>query len=280
MFFGGGGGGFGGGFGGFGGQRSQSGPQPGGDAEIGLSISLDDAAFGAEKELTVTLPQHCTDCSGSGAKSGTTPVRCSECNGAGEVRRVRNTILGQMMTSAPCTACQGFGTIIEDECPTCSGNGLRQETITVKVQVPAGVETGSTMRLNDRGPAGARGGAKGRLYVHLEVAADERFVRDGDDLHHEAHISFSQAALGATITVPTLRESHEVVVEAGSQNATVHRIRHEGIGHLHGRGRGDLYVHLIVDVPTSLDEQSEALIRQLAELEGAPVAHHKRRGRK
>ena len=246
-------------------NQGRRGPQPGPDAEVALDITLEEAAFGATREVTVTLPQRCGTCAGSGCAPGTTPVTCEECKGAGAVQRVRNSILGQMVTSQVCSRCQGFGTRIESPCPDCRGDGRRQQSTTMTAQIPAGVEDGSTMRLADRGPAGLRGGANGRLFVHLRVLADERFERHGDDLHHEAHVSFSQAVLGAAITVPTIRGAIEIDVEPGSQNATVHRVRHEGIEHLHGRGRGDLYVHLTVDVPNELDETSENLLRQWAE---------------
>ena len=259
-------------FGGMGGQSPQRrGPQPGPDAEIALDITLDDAAFGATHEVTVTLPHRCATCDGSGCAEGTSPVRCEECAGTGEVRRVRNSILGQMVTAMPCSRCGGMGSRIETPCPDCRGEGRRNETSTLTVQVPAGVEDGSTMRLSDRGAAGVRGGPNGRLFVHLRVTPDERFERHGDDLHHEAHIAFTQAVLGATIEVPTLREQVAIEVVAGSANGTVHRIRHEGVHHLHGRGRGDLFIHLTVDVPTELDETSEDLLRQLAEHRGEVV---------
>lgn len=274
-------------FGGLGGHAQQRrGPQPGPDAEISLNISLDDAAFGATREVTVTLAQRCATCDGSGCAQGTSPVPCVECAGLGEVRRVRNSILGQMVTSMPCSRCNGMGSRIESPCPDCRGEGRRNETTTLTVQVPAGVEDGSTMRLSDRGPAGPRGGPNGRLFVHLRVQSDPRFERHGDDLHHEAHIAFTQAVLGATIEVPTLRETVAVDVTAGSANGTVHRIRHQGVEHLHGRGRGDLYVHLVVDVPTELDDASEELLRQLAEhrkesvLEASGGLFHRRKAKK
>jgi len=184
---------------------------------------------------------------------------------------VRNSILGQMVTSMPCPRCEGTGTQIESPCPACRGDGRQNTTSTLTVKIPAGVEDGSTMRLADRGPAGPRGGPNGRLFVHLRVLADERFERVGDDLHHEAHIAFTQAALGATIEVPTLRSSVTIEIEPGSQNATVHRIRHEGVEHLHGRGRGDLFVHLVIEVPRDLDDTSAALLRELAEHRGEVV---------
>jgi len=245
--------------------QTRRGPQPGPDAEVALDVTLEEAAFGATREVTVTLPQRCTTCGGSGCAAGTSPTSCEECQGAGQVRRVRNSILGQMVTSQLCPRCQGMGSRIESPCDDCRVDGRRQQSATMSVHIPGGVEDGSTMRLADRGPAGLRGGANGRLFVHLRVLPDARFERHGDDLHHEAHVAFSQAVLGATITVPTLRETIAIDVEPGSANGTVHRMRHEGTEHLHGRGRGDLYVHLVVDVPSELDETSEGLLRQWAE---------------
>jgi molecular chaperone DnaJ len=262
-------------FGGMGARGPQRrGPQPGPDAEVNVEITLDDAAFGVNREITVTLPQKCDICAGSGCAEGTSPVICVECAGLGEIRRVRNSILGQMMTTSVCTRCNGMGSRIESPCPECRGEGRKNASTTMTIQIPAGVEDGSTMRLGDRGPAGPRGGPNGRLFVHLHVAADERFERDGDDLHHEAHISFTQAALGANIEVPTLRGVERIDVEPGSASGRVHRIRHEGVEHLHGRGRGDLFVHLVVDVPTELDDVERDLLRQLAQHRGEEVAEH------
>ena len=259
-------------FGNMGGRPQRRGPQPGPDAEVAVEITLDEAAFGVSREITVTLPSRCATCGGNGCAEGTEPVACVECAGLGEVRRVRNSMLGQMVTSSVCPRCGGMGTRIETPCGECRGEGRTSQTSTMTIQIPAGVEDGSTMRLSDRGPAGLRGGPNGRLFVHLRVATDERFVREGDDLHHEAHISFTQAALGARIEVPLLRGTHEVEVAPGSASGTVHRVRHEGVEHLHGRGRGDLYVHLTVDVPTELDDVERDLLRQLAEHRGESVA--------
>jgi molecular chaperone DnaJ len=274
-------------FGGMAGNaHARRGPQPGPDAEVSVDITLEEAAFGATREVTVTLPTRCSTCDGSGCAPGTSPVTCEECNGSGEVRRVRNSILGQMVTSQTCPRCSGIGSRITSPCVDCHGEGRRREGVTLSVKIPAGVEDGSTMRLADRGPAGLRGGANGRLFVHLRVLNDPRFIRNGDDLHHEAHIAFSQAVLGATITVPTLRDTITIDVDPGSQNGTVQRVRHEGVEHLHGRGRGDLFIHLIVDVPTELDRTSEELLRQWAEHRGEPVSEasgslfHRRKAKK
>jgi molecular chaperone DnaJ len=178
-----------------------------------------------------------------------------------------------------------MGTTIEKTCSGCRGEGRREQAVTFNIQIPAGVENGSTMRLTDKGPAGRRGGANGRLFVHLQVADDERFERHGDDLHHEAHVSFAQATLGAVISVPTLSGTTEVTLEPGTQNATVHRLRSEGVTHLHSRGRGDLYVHVVVDIPTSLGAESERLLREFAAAQGETIAEpahgvfHRRKGR-
>ena len=262
-------------FGGMGGRTpTRRGPQPGPDAEVAVEITLDEAAFGANREISVTLPARCGACEGSGCAPGTSPVACVECAGLGEVRRVRNSILGQMMTTSVCPRCSGVGTRIESPCAECRGEGRVNATSTMTIQIPAGVEDGSTMRLSDRGPAGLRGGPNGRLFVHLRVAPDERFERHGDDLHHEAHVAFTQAALGAQIEVPTLRGTHVLDVEPGTASGTVSRVRHEGVEHLHGRGRCDLLVHLVVDVPTELDDTERDLLRQLAEHRGEAVAEH------
>ncbi len=261
--------------GGAGGPRRR-GPQPGPDAEIVLDISFEEAAFGVTREVPVTLAVRCSTCDGAGSAPGTSPERCLECDGAGEVRRVRNSFLGQMVTSSPCPICRGAGEIIRDPCTTCRGDGRENQHTTITIEIPGGVENGSTMRLPEHGPVGPRRGPAGTLYVHLRVAADSRFERVGDDLHHEAHIGFAQAALGATIEVPTIRGTATIEVEPGSQHGTVIEVRHEGVAHLRGRGRGDLYIHLAVDVPDELDERAETLIRELADHLGQPVsdAHH------
>lgn len=266
--------------------RRRGGPQPGGDAEVVVNLTLSEAAFGVVRDIEVTLPVACESCEGTGAQPGTSVTRCAECQGTGEVRRVRNSFLGQMVTSTPCGSCLGTGEIIANPCTTCRGEGRHNASRTLNLEIPAGIEDGSTMRLVGRGPVGPRGGPPGTLYVHLSVAPDPRFERHGDDLHHEAHIGFTEAALGADITVPTLGGEEKVNVEPGSQHGDVITLRHEGVQHLRGRGRGDLYVHLVVDVPTDLDETSEGLIRQLAAHWGheIPEGHHgffsRRRGAK
>jgi molecular chaperone DnaJ len=254
------------------GASRRGGPAPGPDAEVALRLTLADAAFGVTRDLEVRLPAPCEDCGASGAAPGTSAERCQECQGAGEVRRVRQSILGQMVTAMPCGRCHGAGSTLASPCPTCRGEGRTNRTTTLSVDVPAGVEDGQTMRLDGRGAAGFRGGPAGTLYVHLSVAVDPRFERHGDDLHTTATVTIAQAALGATVAVATLEGDETLDVERGTQPGAVLRLRQRGVTHLRGRGRGDLLVHVRVEVPTDLDEVTESTLRTLAEHRGEAVA--------
>jgi molecular chaperone DnaJ len=253
------------------GQGRRRGPQPGADAEVTLALTFAEAAFGARKELAVRLPVTCETCGGSGARPGTEPVGCPDCQGTGEIRRIRQSLLGQVVTAVACGRCQGLGQTIPDPCTDCRGEGRRMEDRSFVVEVPAGVEDGSTLRLADRGPAGPRGGANGSLFVHLSVAPDERFERSGDDLHATLHVGLAQAALGTQLDVETLEEPRQVAVAPGTQSGHVVRLKGLGVAHLRSRGRGDLYVHVIVDTPTGIDARQEELLRQLAAERGEDV---------
>jgi molecular chaperone DnaJ len=261
-------------FGAMGGNARQgfSGPAPGADAEVTQRITLVEAAFGAEKELEVRLPVACEACRATGAAPGTSAETCVDCGGTGELRRVRQSILGQVMTAMPCSRCHGAGSTIATPCTTCRGEGRTTSSATMVVDVPAGVEDGSTMRLAGRGAAGFRGGPNGTLYVHLGVERDARFERHGDDLHTVATVSLAQAALGTTVDIATLEGDEPIEVARGTQPGTVIRLRQRGVTHLRGRGRGDLHVHVAVSVPVELDEESESLLRSLAEHRGEEVA--------
>jgi molecular chaperone DnaJ len=260
----------GGGFGG-GARRGPSGPPRGQDMEAVATISFEQAVFGATVPVTLRLPQRCVDCDGSGAGSGTRPVTCVECNGSGQVQRVRQSLLGQMVTTSPCPRCGGLGEVVVTPCPTCRGEGRITTEHTYQVDVPAGVDSGSTLRLSGRGAAGPRGGTNGDLYVHLRVNPHERFVRDGDDLITTIPISISQASLGTTVKLVTLDGDEEIVVSPGSQPGKEFVMRQRGVPRLRGRGRGDLRAVLVVEVPTKLSEQEADLLRQLAELRGEAV---------
>ena len=247
-----------------GGSSRPSGPPRGQDIEAVVDLAFDEAVFGTEASVSVRSAVFCDDCNGSGADAGTSPVTCPDCGGAGQVRRVRQSILGQMVTAGPCTRCDGLGTVIEHRCPSCGGEGRRLEQCSYTVDVPAGVDTGATLRLPGRGAVGPRGGPAGDLYVHVRVSPHERFWRDGDDLVHELHIGMAQAALGTQVELETLDGSEVIPIDPGTQNGCVVTFRGRGVPHLQGRGRGDLLVQVVVDTPDDLSDRERELLQQLA----------------
>jgi molecular chaperone DnaJ len=257
--------------GGSGPRRRPAGPPRGQDMEVVADIAFEQAVFGDTVAVTLRLPQRCPDCGGSGAGEGTQPVTCADCGGSGQVQRVRQSLLGQMVTSAPCGRCGGLGEVIATPCPTCRGEGRVTNEHTYQVDVPAGVDTGSTLRLSGRGAAGPRGGRPGDLFVHLRVAPHERYQREGNDLVTDVPISIAQASLGTTVVLPTLDGDEELVVPPGTQPGREFRLRNRGVPRLQGRGRGDLRALLVVEVPTRLDDDEEALLRQLAAKRGEAV---------
>ena len=260
----------------FGGQRGPTGPPRGQDLEVVADVSFDDAVFGCEHELTVRTAVRCEDCAGSGAQSGTAPQQCSECRGTGQVRRVRQSMLGQMVTASPCGRCNGIGEIIGTPCRTCRGEGRTIAERTLTVEIPAGIAGGQTLRLGGRGAAGPRGGAVGDLYVHVRVADHERYRREEDDLVTDVVVSVAQAALGTKLTLPTLDGDEELVVPAGVQHGREFVLRGRGVPRLaasgRSRGRGDLRARISVEVPTDLTSEQRDLLRRFAESRGEDVA--------
>lgn len=256
-----------------GGAPRRNGPRRGEDAEAILDLRFDEAVFGVERTLELRQPVACDDCGGSGAAPGTLPTACPDCAGTGQVRRVRQSILGQVVTTTPCPSCRGIGEVVVTPCPSCRGDGRHVQDRTVRVEVPAGVDDGTTLRIDGAGAAAFRGGVPGDLYVHLRVAPDERFARAGADLVTELHVAMTQAALGAEIELDLLDGGTETIaLPPGTQSGKVVRLRNKGVPHVRGRGRGDLLVQLVVDVPERLPKEQEQLLRQLAELRGEQVA--------
>ncbi len=253
------------------GQGRASSPR-GEDIEAHVDLDLEDVVFGGEREIKVRTAVRCEPCDGSGAAPDTRPVVCDECGGAGQVRRVRQSVLGQMVTASACRACGGAGERIETPCDECGGLGRTIEQRTYKVEVPLGVDDGTTLRLGGRGAAGMRGGAQGDLYVHVRVRPHPIFHRDGDDLVHALYVPFTQVALGAEFEYETLDGVETLVIPRGTESGTEFRFRNRGVPHVQGRGRGDLRVEIVVDVPHELDEDQESLLRQLAEARGEEVA--------
>lgn len=262
---------FGGGGGSFGGRGGPAGPPRGQDLESIVDISFEQAIFGATVPVTVRTAVPCDECGGSGAGAGTQPVTCSECNGRGQVQKVRQSLLGQMVTTGACPRCSGYGKVIATPCPACNTEGRTVTDKTFQVDVPAGVDTGSTLRLTGRGAVGPRGGSAGDLYVHIRVAAHEHLQRDGDDVVAVLPVSIAQASLGATIVLPTLDGDEEILVPAGTQHGKQIVFRQRGAHRLQGRGRGDLRVIIEVEVPTKLTEFEIELLKKFADSRGEVV---------
>ena len=258
-------------FGGGGRGSGPQGPPRGADLEVVLDLTFEQAVFGTEAPVEIRAAVACGDCEASGCSPGTYPTTCPTCDGAGQVRRVRQSILGQMVTAGPCQQCSGQGTFIERPCPTCRGEGRHMQQCTYTVDIPAGVASGQTLRLQGRGSIGPRGGMTGDLYVHLRVRPHKLFERDGNDLHAELHLSFPEAALGTTRTFETLDGPEELTIPAGTQTGVVKRMRDRGVPRLDGRGRGEMLVHLVVDTPAALSSEEDQLLRQLAEIQGVEV---------
>ena len=264
----------GGGAGGFGQARGrgQAGPPRGADMEVTVDIDFRAAVFGTSKEIRVRVPVPCPTCDATGAKPGTSATTCSVCSGAGEIRQVRQSILGQMVTARPCPRCNGMGQEIQSPCPDCRGEGRRSEEKAYTVDIPAGVDDGNTLQLGGRGAAGPRGGRSGDLFVHLRVRPDDRFLRQGNDLVHVLHVPMAQAALGAHLRYETLDGTEDLVIPRGTQPGKVFRLRGRGVPDVNGRGRGDLLVQVVVDTPTELTKEQEELLRLYAGSRGEDVA--------
>lgn len=251
----------------FGGGRTR-GPQAamrGDDLEYHLRISLREAAFGVTKNVAYRRHETCTDCSGTGAVSGSELSRCPQCGGAGQVRMSQ----GFFSITRTCPRCQGMGRIITDPCKSCSGSGVKVAQRELSVKVPAGVDTGSRLRVSGEGEAGPNAGPSGDLYVFVEIEQDDIFTRDGGDLHCEVPISFPQAILGATVKVPTLDGEADLKIPAGTQSGTVFRLRGQGIPDVRGYRTGDILVTTHVETPTKLSKEQKELIRQFEELSSA-----------
>lgn len=254
-----------------GGSRPDGGPQRGADLEVVAVLTLDEVVRGAAKDVSVRTAVPCDTCEATGASPGSETLRCDQCGGTGQVRQVRQSILGQMVTTASCARCSGEGMVVTDPCTECSGEGRRVQELTYSVDVPPGVDDGRTLRLTGRGAVGRRGGGAGDLYVQVRVEPHPEFVRQGDDLLAELHVAATQAALGAHVEFETLDGQVQVDVPAGSQTGEVFRFRDHGVPRLRGRGRGDLLLTLVVDTPTDLSPEQEELLRLLAKERGEEV---------
>lgn len=255
----------------FGGRRTRRGPTRGADLRVILDLEFDEAAFGVEKEVSVSRLERCSICVGRGAEPGSERETCAQCRGSGEIRRAQRSVFGQFVNLSVCDHCDGEGATIASPCRNCGGVGREQRNRRLKVHVPAGVDDHSQMRLSGEGEAGLAGGSAGNLYVQLNVKPHPLFEREENDLILALPVSIAQAALGTSVEVPTLDgEPVSVAVPAGTQSGHTLRLRGQGVPHLHGRGRGDLLVCVDVRVPSKLTAEQRALLEQLDGVLGAP----------
>ncbi len=253
---------------GFGGRGGQRGPRRGADLEYPLNIEFLEAAHGVEREIS--FPKHvaCEQCSGSGAKSGSQPQTCVTCRGAGEVVQQAQMFL---RIRTVCPACNGRGKVVKDPCGGCSGSGRTRTTEKLKVNIPAGVDDGMQLRLSGKGEVGEPGGAAGDLYVTIRVNQHEFFQRDGTNVILRRNIPYVLAVLGGDLAVPTVDGEETITVEPGTPSGKVATLRGRGVPAIHGRGRGDQLVQLIVDVPKAPTVEEDKVLRELARLQGVKV---------
>lgn len=247
-------------FGGTGGSVSRNGPRRGNDIETELTVSFEEAAFGAEKDVKVTRLEDCSTCHGSGAAAGTTLHNCPQCGGSGQVRTTQSTPFGQIQNIQTCRNCNGEGKVIDTPCSACRGAGKVRRQRTVHITIPRGMENGASLRANGEGEDGYKGGGPGDLYIRINVRPHSLFTRVGNDVHAQYDLTFGQAALGATIEVPTLDGKVSFNIPPGTQNNAVFRLKEKGIPHLRGKGRGDHRIKVRVLVPTKLNDEQQKLL--------------------
>ncbi len=261
------------------GGRRRNGPQRGSDLEYTINLTFEEAVFGVEKEISIDRSEKCETCKGSGAKAGTSKKTCPTCNGQGQVRVQRQTPLGSFVSTSTCNTCGGSGTVIEEPCTDCHGRGHVRKTRKIKVNIPAGVDTGNVMPLRGQGNHGTNDGPQGDLYVRINVAPSKKFVRKGNDIYIDAHISMGKAALGTEITVATVDGDVKYTIPAGTQSGTLFRLKGKGIPRVNSSGRGDQYVKVIVDIPKNLNEKQKDALKAFMEACGENVGegiHHKK----
>jgi molecular chaperone DnaJ len=265
-----------GGFGGFedlfggGGGRRRSRVQRGQDTRIRLRISLEEVAKGVRRKVRLPILEGCARCEGTGSRTPGEPAICDTCNGAGEIRRVQRSVFGQFVSASPCPTCGGEGRRVVDPCDNCHGEGRERKEREFEVEIPPGVTSDNYITIRAQGNVGPRGGPRGDVLVVLEVEEDPRFARDGDDLVYQVQLSFSQAALGTEIEVPTVWGAETIEIPAGVQSGEILTLRGKGLPNLGGGRRGDQHVRLQVWTPVRLTPEEEEIFRRLREIEGAP----------
>lgn len=266
-------------FGGFGGgrQSNPNAPRRGTDVEIDLMLSFEEAAKGCKKTINYNCIESCKSCNGSGAASGTSPRVCPSCNGSGQVRINKQTPFGVIQTSHQCDKCRGRGKIIEKPCTACSGTGMARNKNSIEITVPAGIDDGQILNVSGRGNAGKNRGPAGDLHVSVNVRPHPIFERRGDDVWCEIPLTFTQAALGSDVVVPTLDGKVQYTVHEGTQPNDIFKLKGKGIQHLNGRGRGDQYVTVTIEVPKNLSGKQKEILREF-DKQGNEKNYQKRKG--
>ncbi|MGI5965472.1 MULTISPECIES: molecular chaperone DnaJ [Anaerotruncus] len=257
------------GFGGFGGggrTRNPNAPIRGNDVNITINLSFMDAAKGCKQQVQVQRLEKCDTCDGTGAKKGTAPETCPECGGTGQVRVQQRTPIGVIQTTRTCTKCSGKGKVVKEPCSDCRGMGRVRHTRTLEVSVPAGIDDGQTFVLRGQGDHGLNGGPAGDVNIMVNLRPDPLFERDGFDVWCDIPITFSQAVLGDEITVPTIDGKVKYDVPEGTQSGTVFRLRNKGIPYVNGRGRGDQYVKVNIEVPRNLTGKQKDALKEFEKL--------------
>ena len=256
-----------------GGRTRTRGPARGSDVLAEVEITLEEAAAGVHRDIALRTLRECDECGGTGAAPGTFPVRCADCGGTGEVRQVRRTMFGDVITATTCSRCGGAGQELAEACARCRGKGRVEANESLTVEVPPGIFDGARLRVSGRGEAGVRGGRSGDLYVSIRIAEHPVFKRAGDDLACEVPVPMTVAALGGEVEIPTLDGPETIEIEPGTQPGEVVRLRNRGMPRLDGRGRGQLVGLLRVEVPRDLDDEQADLLRRLSELRDERAGH-------
>lgn len=253
-------------------RRGPAGPPQGRDLKIAIELTLEEIAAGVEKKIKLSRQQRCETCKGSGAREGSAKETCKTCAGMGQVQQVARSFFGQSMVVTPCPTCSGEGSVVRDRCRDCDGEGLKRGTTQLTVRIPAGVSSGNYIPLRGQGDAGPRGGPPGDCLVFIEEKEHPHFTREGNDVHYHLPISFSQAALGDEVEVPTLTGKARLKVQPGTQSGRVLRLAKQGIPDVEGRGIGDQLVDVVVITPSHLSEPERRLFEELARLEQRQAA--------
>jgi len=246
-------------------KRRRSSSRDGADLRYDMELTLEEAAKGTKKTITLPKLDTCSQCKGSGAESSSDIVKCSQCGGTGSMRRVQRTPFGIFSTAAPCQKCRGKGTYIKNECPECDGTGVVKKTKKIEISIPAGAEDGTNLRIAGEGEAGEKGGSHGDLYIVTHIKDHEVFDREGDNIFVKVTIPFTIAALGGEVEVPIIDGKAKLTIPAGTQSNSIFRMKGKGIPHLHGYGAGDENVEVIIKVPEKLTKRQKELLSEFEE---------------